>query len=354
MKGSVILDTIYIHVKYPNRDVFDRWHEPIQYVDSRILRQGIATENFTVRGGSAGYKISLWQHDARIFLTDQVDQKCGEGMGMGIWVQLGPKFIIQEMNNLHQAVQDLLSQAGVKGSYPMSITRLDIAVDLFDVSMQDQDVLYWSENWVGRSKLSGVFYNSRTAMLETFYIGSRKSPVFLRIYDKVAQSKAEGDYPYWCDVWGGFEGNVTRIEWEIKPKDGNFSNDIRDFEIFNGFSIRELLAYLVDWGRLCIPNNEDSNRRRWEDSPLWKNLRELVIDWSDGMHMPTSRLGKEFKGLTDQYIKQLSGALSGGMARFNPENPTMLEMFEGLMRRGEPLEKINKKAEQKAGILKNL
>jgi hypothetical protein len=354
MKGYVLLDTLYIHVKYPNRDVFDNWYEPIKNVDSRILRQGIATENFTVRGGSAGYKISLWQHDARIFLTDQVDQKCGEGMGMGIWVQLGPKFIIQEMNNLHRAVQDLLSQAGVKGTYPMSITRLDIAVDLFDVSMQDQDVITWSENWVGRSKLSGVFYNSRSATLETFYIGSRKSPVFLRIYDKVAQSKAEGDYPYWRDVWGGYEGNVTRIEWEIKPKDGNFPNEITDFSKFNGFSVRELLAYLIDWGRLCIPGEEGSKRCRWEDDLFWKNLRGVIFDWGDGMHMPTSRLGKKYKGLSDQYIKFLSGTISGGMAKLTPENPKFFDMIEGLNLRGETLEKINEKAELKAKILKNL
>jgi len=186
------------------------------------------------------------------------------------------------------------------------------------------------------------------------YIGSRKSPVFLRIYDKVAQSKAEGDYPYWRDVWGEFEGEVTRVEWEIKPKDGNFSDDIRDFSLFNGFSIRELLAYLIDWGRLCIPGEEGSKRCRWEDAPFWQSLRDVIFEWSEGMYMPTSRFGKKFKGVSDAYVKFLSGTISGGMAKLNPDSPKFYDMIEKLNFRGETLEKINQRAEQKAKVIKNL
>ena len=76
------------------------------------------------------------------------------------------------------------------------------------------------------------------------------------------------------DVWGNFQGPVTRIEWEVKPNDGNFSDDLKDLSLFNGFSIRELMNYLIDWGRLCDPNPNDSNRRRWNDSQFWADLKQ--------------------------------------------------------------------------------
>lgn len=354
MDAFITIDTMYLHVKYPKRDAFDFYYQFIKDVDSRLIKQGKVVEDYVVKGGACGYKVSVWSHDARVYLTDQVDEKCGEGKGMGAWVQLGPKFLLEYINNLHEAVKGFLAGVGIKSIYPISITRIDIAVDLLGVSMQDQDIQFWSDGWVGRSKLSGVFYNSRSGDLETLYVGSRKSPVLLRIYDKVAQSMAEGDYEYWKDVWKGFEGPVMRIEWEVKPKDGNFSDDLKNFTVFNGFSIRELLIYLLDWGRLCTPDSANSNRNRWQDSPLWENLREVVAIWCDEISWPTSRYGKEFHGVSQAYVKSVSGTISGAMARLGGNDPSIIGLFDGLTKNGEPLEKINQKAKKKAEIFKRL
>ena len=354
MDAFITIDTMYLHVKYPKRDVFDFWYPYIKDWDSRLVKQGRVINDHVVKGGACGYRVSVWLHDARVYLTDQVDEKCGAGKGMGAWVQLGPKFLLEHINNLQEAVKELLTGIGIKGGYQISITRLDLAVDLLGVSMQDQDIQFWSDGWVGRSKLSGVFYNSRTGNLETLYIGSRKSPVFLRIYDKLAQSITEGDYEYWKDVWKGFKDSVTRIEWEVKPKDGNFSVDLKDLELFNGFSIRELVNYLLDWGRLCTPDLEETNRTRWKDSELWANLRGLVAGWCKEVTWPTSRYGKEFHGISDAYIKFVSGTISGAMAKLSEKNPSMMDLFIGLEMHGEPMEKINQKAKKKAEIYKRL
>ncbi len=334
--------------------VFDFWNDFVKHLDKRVLRNGYVVHEFVIKTGACGYALSIWNLDARIFLTDQVDQKCGEGKGMGIWIQLGPKFIIEHGQNLQSSVNDLLDRAGIQGDYPISITRLDMAGDLLGVSMLDQDVNKWSEDWVGRSKLSALFRNSRTGELETIYIGSRRSPVFIRVYDKVAQSLADSDYQYWLDVWGGIEGEVTRIEWEVKPKDGNFSDNLQDFSLFNGFSIRELMNYLIDWGRLCDENPDDSNRRRWPDSHFWADLRVCVGQWSEGINWPTSRLGKSFHGVSPAYLKFVSGTLSGAMARLSENNPSMFALFDELNKRGETIESINRKAKMKASIIKRL
>jgi hypothetical protein len=354
MKAVISIDTLYLSVKYPRSDAFKTWFKFAEYTDYRKLREGIAVGDFVVRTGAAGYKVSVWQHDARVYLTDETDEKRGEGNGMGVWVQLGPKFILQHINELHKAVNDLLDAVGVSGSYPVRITRLDVAIDLLGASMMDQDINLWEAGWVGRSKVSGIFNNSRTGQLETLYVGSRKSPVFLRVYDKVAQSIVDGDLIYWQDVWKGFDGPVIRIEWEIKPNDGNFQQDLIDFSLFNGFSIRELLVYLLDWGRLCIPNPTDTNRKRWDDSPFWAELRNLVAIWADGVNWPTSRYGKEFHGVSDAYIKFVVGTVSGAIARLNDEDFTIWGLVSGLESHGEKVEAISRKAAAKAAIYSKL
>jgi hypothetical protein len=354
MEGLITVDTLYLHLKYPTRDIFDKYYQYVSEVDTRILREGCVVGDFVVKTGSSGYKISVWQHDARVFLTDQVDEKCGEGKGMGIWIQLGPKFLLENINNLQGGVSEFLTELGIKGIYPIGLTRIDLAIDCLGLAMADQDVNFWKEGWVGRSRLSKIYYSKRTGRLESIYFGSRSSPVYFRIYDKVTQSIIDGDDKYWLDVWKNFDGSVTRIEWEVKPKAGKFPDNLKDFNKFDGFSIRELMSYLLDWGRLCTPGQSDTNRNRWKDSPLWSEIRELVAKWSNGVDWPTSRYGKEFHGISDAYMKFLSGAISGGIAKTNPNNPNINGLFEGLDEFGETLEKIQRVAEMKAKRIKRL
>jgi hypothetical protein len=318
-----------------------------------MLKEGIASGDFVVRGGASCYKVSVWQHDARIFFTDQVDDKVGKDKGAGIWVQLGSKFLIHHLGNLQKAVKELLAAVGVVGEYPIKINRLDVAIDLFGVNMQKQDLNLWRAGWVGRSKVSADFFNSCTGSLETINIGTRGSSIFLRIYDKQAQAIKEGDIDYWLDVWNCSPSAVTRVEWELKPKQGGFPMDLQDFSLLTGFSVRELLKYLIDWGRLCTPNSADSNNRRWEDASFWQAARALVTQFSAD-DFPISRHGKEFHGVSDAYIKFLSGTISGGMARLASQEPDLYTLFDALSNKGHDLKAIRDKAIEKAAIYSKL
>lgn len=353
-KGIVSLDTLNLNVKYPKSDVFRRWKVFAEGVDKHKLKQGISADGFVVRTGGSGYPLSVWQHDARAFLTDETDEKRGEGHGMGIQLQLGPKYILEHIRDLQSAVAQFLSDIGIRESWLINVTRLDLAIDVFNVAMTDQKLADWQSNWVGRSKVSRVIFNSRTGELETIYIGSRKSAIFLRIYDKVAQAIAEGDLVYWLDVWKDqYLDTVTRVEWEIKPKAGNFSKDLIDFKEFNGFSRRELLNYLVEWGRFCIPT-EDENKSRWPSAPFWEMVEEITQEWADGVDWPTSRLGKTFKGISEMYIKQLAGNISGGMARLGGDTQDLANMLSVMGEYGEGLERMKHKAKNKAAVWKKL
>jgi hypothetical protein len=354
MDCFVFLDTLYLSVKYPKQDIYQKFFPQIDGVDYRKLKAGIVSGDFVLKGGASLYRFSVCQHDARIFLTDRVDEIVGEGNGSGIWVQLGPKFLIQHINDLHRAVKKLLRDVGVKGDYPIKITRLDLAMDLLGIAISSFKQDDWIDGWVGRSKPSAFHLNSRTGILETINIGSRKSAVFLRIYDKVAQAVKEGDIKYWRDAWKGFSGSVTRIEWEVKPNEGYFGNDLKQFELFSGFALRELLVYLLTWGRLCIPDPDDSNNRRWEETEFWKEVKKCAETWLLGVDWPTSRYGKEFHGVSEHFIKQASGVISSAMARLSVDEPDLMHMFEELNKYGESLEKINKKAAEKAAIISRM
>jgi hypothetical protein len=143
-----------------------------------------------------GYKVSVWSHDIRAFLTDEVDEIRGEGLGMGIWVQIGPKFLIDHPIDMgfKDEVRKFLREIGVKGKFPIRNTRIDLALDLFAVEIVSQDTQEWWSNWVGRSAVSSIYINPRSRELETINKGSRRSVFYLRIYYKFAEAVAGVGY----------------------------------------------------------------------------------------------------------------------------------------------------------------
>ena len=114
------------------------------------------------------------------------------------------------------------------------------------------------------------------------------------------------------------------------------------------------LNYLLEWGRLCIPNSDDSNNRRWQESELWHQIRNLVNEWSDGVYWPTSRLGKSFHEVTEHYAKYVGGTITGAMARFNENDPNMVSLLTGLEDFGITFKVLNTWAKSKAEIIKRL
>lgn len=352
MEEIILIDTLFLFIRYPKSDVFSHFYSKVQDESYRNLKFGIPYGKFVIKNGSNGYKISIWQHDARAYLTDQVDEKIGKNRGMGIWLQLGPKFLVSNIENLHESVNQLISSIGVEGEFEKRISRLDLAIDLFNFSMKDIKLDHWKNGWVGRSKLSASFNNSRSGDLETINIGKRSSPVFLRVYDKVAQATKEGDIAYWFDVWGKNIEQVTRVEWEIKPNKGGFI-ELEKFDDLDSFRIRQLLNYLLSWGKLCLPDENNLNKTRWLLDPIWERICNFAVKWTDG-DRATSRLGKEFHGISDQYIRSFFGALTSGIARFSEKEPNLLGLVQGMEKYGINLEALNEKSKYKKRIFENL
>jgi len=352
MKGMIILDTLHLNVRNPKPDVFRKWYRPVELASVQELRKGIVVDDFVVRTGGNGYKLSIWKGDARAYLSEQDYSAGNEDQCMGIWLQFGPKFLIKNMNCLKPSIHDFIKDIGVIGDWDIRITRIDLAMDLFEIDISNHSLDDWRNNWVGRSKVSKVFFNSRTGNIETINVGSRKSPVYLRIYDKLSQSINEGDILFWIAVWEQGEiHHVTRVEWEVKPKKGGF-DELIDFDRLCEWRIVELLNYLVKWGRLCIPS--EGQRSRWSDAPFWNLVQAVAKDWADGIGRASPRNPKEFKGVTEAYLRQLAGTISGGMARLSPDDPNFYHLLNGLENEGFPLESIQRAAIDKAARFNRL
>lgn len=353
MLGWVSLDTLYLSVKYPKADVFKQWWPHAAEVDPRMLKQGVPVGDAVLRRGASGYAMSVWRGDARAYLTNQVDEQRGEGNGMGIWLQLGPRFLGAYRENLSVGVSGFLRLLGVVGDWPARVTRLDLAVDLPGVEMDKQSVEDWRHGWVGRSKVSGAFFNSRTGRLETINVGSRRSAVFLRVYDKVAQAEKEGDMQQWREVWDLYPGPVCRVEWETKPARAGFEG-VADFDQWKTQELVKLANYLIEWGRLCVPSRSDSNNRRWALAPLWMQLESVVDHWRAGDLELAER--KEHAGIEPSvgFVRFLSGAVSSGMARLGQDGPSLMKMLDGMEEFGWPMRRVQERAEEKALVLRIL
>lgn len=327
--GYFGLDSLYLVLEYPRRDVFDFWAQIVGDMSDRRLYTGIPFEDYLVRRGGLGYKLSVWDGDARLFITDRVDDELSNsaqvGQGMGVMLQLGPKWLIQygDVVNSERLRQHIYAQFvlfGIKNpeTYPIRLNRLDIALDMIGLAVADFSLDQWRAGWVGYASQKTFHDSADTGKLEGLSIGSSEGAIRFKVYDKVAQSLKIGASQFWRSVWALAADEfpaVARFEWSIKPYGARFVKlrYLADFT-FDGFM--ELINYAsLRWGRLCIPSPDDSNQSRWELDPLWAELRRLIDEWRFNFEGCAKRDYHFKPDLNDAYLSTAAGWIGGLMAR---------------------------------------
>jgi hypothetical protein len=348
----IYLSSLHLNVKYPKKDVFEQWFSHIQNLSKKQLKEGIQARGFLITNGTRGYRFCLRQPGVKISVSDRIAQP-GADDGSGILVELSDKYLIDHYRDIHSPVDRLLKSIGVFDECPISIPRINLSMDILGYPFYELGEADFKYGWVGRSSLSDLHYNTDTNNLEAAIIGSLDSPVTLHIYDKVARAFDSGDTPYWQDIWQDHIGPVTTLEWNVKPIEGNFEACITQFNKFSEFGTRKLLAYLLTWGRLCIPDERDSNNRRWKDTELWELVKACALIWLHGCGTPVSRFGKCFHGITLAYVNLVSGIISSAIAKFGyqTESLSIETLFDGLKLFGVSKEKILMDAKRKAEVL---
>lgn len=140
------------------------------------------------------------------------------------------------------------------------ITRLDVAFDdmtgVFNIGSVCDEVR--EEHFVSRtSTYQSIYSNSGNAV----YFGSKKSNVFIRIYDKAAERGFDGEQFHW-------------VRCELQLKDVNAKGFVDKLE---NKDLRELyLGVLKNYISFRIPTG-DSNKRRWPVAEWWSDFLDDAV-----------------------------------------------------------------------------
>jgi hypothetical protein len=371
---SLSMDSLYLVVEYPHVDVFQDWASGAVDLNDPELYQGIPYQDMIVRRGGNGYKLSVWDGDARLYLTDRVNDQLegtsAEGQGMGVMLQLGPKWLHQygkafAPKALRENVAAQLILFGLKdpGQYPMRINRMDIALDVlgWDVSRFSLDL--WRNNWVGYAKPRHFHFAPRTGQLTGFSVGSYKGNIRFKVYDKVLESEQSGTSRFWRSVWGVGEDDlidVARCEWSIRCHQARFTN-LRYLAEYTFEGFMGLLNYVsLTWGSLRIPQEDNrANKARWPLHPLWVELRSFIDDYSFGYERfvrPAYALDPDINA---DYLDALAGWLASFQARDGVEKgkdgpSSLAAALSRLVQEGYTIEDIMERAWKKWRVFSRL
>lgn len=125
---------------------------------------------------------------------------------------------------------------------------------------------------------------------QTMYFGRFKSPIYARIYDKLA-SLDKQDKGYMREIWASSgwdsESPVWRFEFSLSgdflkeavdllnpDKNGEYPHDLRDFDDFLN-AVPQIWQYLTqNWLRYVDPSPGDKNLWRAPLSPIWELVQQ--------------------------------------------------------------------------------
>lgn len=247
-----------------NRIIFDwvsfttRKHTVVDLIDLLGLRDC----PFETVSGSKGFRWREYFNGISIHFNDNEFQNMASDF---IWLEMSGQGC-RAFESYGTGDYDALFTLVREDPENIHITRLDIAFDdmtnVFDINSICDDVR--SENFTSRlSKYQSIYSNAGNAV----YFGSKKSNVFIRIYDKAAER-------------GYTDGSLHWVRCELQLKDVNARGFV---EKLKHEDLRELyLGVLKNYISFRIPT-DDSNKRRWPVQQWWEEfLGEAVATsvWS--------------------------------------------------------------------------
>ncbi|MFH0374266.1 replication initiation factor domain-containing protein [Streptococcus sp. A22] len=152
----------------------------------------------------------------------------------------------------------------------VSFSRIDLALDEFEGLVSFDDIIGKIERGehVGRCRAFKVIAgrdSDGNHTGTTIYMGSNKSDVMLRVYEKKYERQQKG-YEVDAEIWN---------RWELVLKHEKANSFVAQL-LGNGYNFGEIFkGVLSDLIRFVEPSN-DSNKRRWAVSPWWSEFLESV------------------------------------------------------------------------------
>lgn len=215
-------------------------HTPQQFIS--LL--GLELVPWQMIKGAHGYLDRFYWSCISIHFNGSPDQ--------GIWLELsgqGCRAFEQHGHGDYQALFNLVFQ----NPHDMKITRLDIAYDdhtgILPLDQIINDTLTGS--YVSKASSWECIQSSKGTSV---IIGSKQSPVLIRIYDKAAERKRV-DVSHW-------------VRCELQLRDERAAQFcLLPFSIGEAFS-----SVILNYLRYVVPDESDSNKWRWPFTDYWADF----------------------------------------------------------------------------------
>lgn len=202
-------------------------------------------------------------------------------------------------------------------------TRIDIAIDdEMDEIINFNQFLNYSEKgnisslWYKYSLLMEKRIADTETLGRTLYYGSKKSKLFMRVYDKKLEkiNRAKVNLQQ-KEVLLKKNPEWTRMEVVFREERANMAADYLLIKNEVGLLIRGVLNHYI---RFLEPNPDSKNqqKRRWDTAPWW----EKVIDDVGKIKLSQRKADRSIEDMQDWIFKQISPTLA-----------TILEATEGDM-----------------------
>ena len=195
------------------------------------------------------------------------------------------------------------------------VSRIDLCVDLVDVSMRVIRSAIEGGREVCHAKKDRIYRNRGKDVWETYSIG--KGQVMLRCYDKVAELRDQPEKFVWLvdNRWGKVPEHAVRIEFQLKGK--NFR------KTFGVKSVEEVFASIGTMADWCTKkwfrinakavDRQNRNQGKSELDPFWKRVQKAFSKWACPARPRTSRPLKKVpdrRQLFDQGVGVISSEVA--------------------------------------------
>ncbi len=263
--------------------------------------------------GARGYRDRFYFNCISIHFNGRDD--------MGVWVEMSGQGCraFEQLSKLNDAWPDIFAFIT---DNQLKITRLDVAYDDHDGLLDINRIVQDTQNgeFVSKSTYWETVLSSKGS---TVQIGSPKSDVLIRIYDKARERNCEpGEH------W---------IRCEIQMRDDRASKFSQlPYEIGEAFC-----GVMVNYLRYVEPDPEDTNRWRWPMKPYWGEFlcdaSAISVYEKPGMEYNFDRCQNFVINLAgnavDAYIKMVGvngflEALKERRTRRNPKYDALVQQWQ--------------------------
>lgn len=306
MNSSVFCDWLSFTIDFQGRDIV----QTILGDAEIILKNGL-------NGYSEGY-ITIW--GALVCFSPEKPEN-------RIWINLSAKTLANFSKQVEN-VQDLVLGFA---DYRPKITRIDLAKDCYTSLLNLDEIEYKIKMGQYSSRYREYKIYKKLDILEiyskkknengrTFYLGSKQSDSFMRIYDKKAESKSK-DHENWVRVEMQFRRDhaeqifrkkILINENGEKLKEGNKYTETAVEKFITQRNLNSVfLNYLKFLDESYFVKSEEGfetlkthKKSRWTISDFWKEF--LGTETSEKLEFP--KYTKSLEDITDWLLRQTSGS----------------------------------------------